>query len=577
MDKYRTGVTVMLAVLTLPLAASAQWNSDSLLNLEICDLSGEQILPIIMNTSDGGCFISWFDSRSGSYCVYLQRLNSEGEFQFADDGLLISDHAQQGWLVDYDMTVDQDDNAIIVFSDIRNGGASSLDVFAYKIGSDGSFLWGADGICLSDTTASAFEPDPKVTVTTDGNTLVTWMKSDTGNTLAFQKLSDSGELLWGDYGITVSGADLSRPDVIPAENGCVIVVWKSSTGSYPYQTNLYTQKFDPDGNALWGSSGVLIYDLEAIALWEVPLIFSDENGGAFYTWYDSPSIDEFDVWVQHVNADGNLVFPMNGVQASTNSSDRLHLSPSLSYLPESNELFVFWMEKNGSQTAWGLYGQKISPSGNRLWTDSGMSFVELCDTQISHISSMPADTSIYISYLYGSYSTVAVKAFRINAEGTMFWTPTIVSSETLGHKGSLAMAVNTEYRAFLAWKDERNDSGGIYAQNVNPDGSLGNSSSIDDYTSDSVSSYMLNQNTPNPFSTSTYISYSLSVAGVVELSVYDISGRQVRTLINDNQTAGLKSVVWNGNSSSGNRLSPGLYFIRLRAGNIMQSKCMILL
>lgn len=144
---------------------SAQWNNDPLQNLAVADTSGEQVLPKIQPTSDGGCYISWFDSRSGNYDVYLQRLNARGEIQWAPKGLLVSNHPQQSWLVDYDLAVDPDDNALLVFADIRNGGSSDLDVFAYKIAPDGSFLWGPDGIGLSDVSSSDFEAAPKVAAT----------------------------------------------------------------------------------------------------------------------------------------------------------------------------------------------------------------------------------------------------------------------------------------------------------------------------------------------------------------------------------------------------------------------------
>jgi len=77
----------------LPSLLLGQWSPDSTLNLTICDLSGEQVLPKIVPTSDGGCFISWFDTRSGSYCVYLQRLDYQGNPQLGDDGVLLSGKA----------------------------------------------------------------------------------------------------------------------------------------------------------------------------------------------------------------------------------------------------------------------------------------------------------------------------------------------------------------------------------------------------------------------------------------------------------------------------------------------------
>lgn len=130
---------IAFALLIIPSALLSQWSSDSSVNLKISDQSGEQSLPKIALTSDGGCFIAWFDSRSGSYAVYLQRLNAQGVKQFALDGLLISSNPQSSSLVDWDMIADDSNNAVIVFTDTRNG--SSINPFAYRVSSQGNFLW----------------------------------------------------------------------------------------------------------------------------------------------------------------------------------------------------------------------------------------------------------------------------------------------------------------------------------------------------------------------------------------------------------------------------------------------------
>jgi hypothetical protein len=476
---YSLIIICLLAVFSMPTGVVAQWSADPMQNLGIAVADGDQALPKIEATSDGGCYISWFDNRSGSYCVYMQRLNALGEAQWAPNGMLISDHPQMSWLVDYDMTVDQNDNAVVVFSDMRNGTSNDIDVFAYKIGPDGSFLWGPDGICLSENINSDFEPAAKVTATSVGNFVFSWQRSAATDILGFQKLSSDGQKMWGETGFTISGAqdhNLSAPDLAPAEGDLAIVIWKDSTGPFwAPTTELYTQKFDAFGNPIWTPSGVLIYNLGSISAWTYPEILSDQNGGAFYTWYDSPSLAEFNVWVQHVDAAGNLVLPLNGIQASTYSTDRLHMNPSLSYVPASDDLFVFWVETNGGQTQYGVYGQKFSPIGDRLWTDSGMEFMGLGNDQISFVGSGTAENSLYVCYFQSpSTLSTAVKAFRINLDGNMFWNPCLLSSETLGNKDDLLMVVNTENRAFCTWDDARNDIGDIFAQNVNPDGSLGN-------------------------------------------------------------------------------------------------------
>lgn len=82
----------------------------------------------------------------------------------------------------------------------------------------------------------------------------------------------------------------------------------------------------------------------------------------------------------------------------------------------------------------------------------------------------------------------------------------------------------------------------------------------------------LSQNYPNPFNPATIISYSLSAPGQVSLKVYDVLGREVSTLVNENQNTG-KHIV----NFDGSRLATGIYFYILRTNNFVLSKKMSLL
>jgi hypothetical protein len=91
-----------------------------------------------------------------------------------------------------------------------------------------------------------------------------------------------------------------------------------------------------------------------------------------------------------------------------------------------------------------------------------------------------------------------------------------------------------------------------------------------------ISSYQLYQNYPNPFNPATTINYQIPKTGFVTLKVYDILGKEIATLVNEQKTQGRYSVKFDASSAAGG-LASGVYFYQLRAGDFIQTKKMILL
>lgn len=89
--------------------------------------------------------------------------------------------------------------------------------------------------------------------------------------------------------------------------------------------------------------------------------------------------------------------------------------------------------------------------------------------------------------------------------------------------------------------------------------------------------FTLSQNYPNPFNPETEISFSLSRATHVRLMIHDVLGRTVRTLINENLSAGQKSVKWDGRNDKSEPVSSGVYLYRLQTATGSQTRKMILL
>ena len=89
--------------------------------------------------------------------------------------------------------------------------------------------------------------------------------------------------------------------------------------------------------------------------------------------------------------------------------------------------------------------------------------------------------------------------------------------------------------------------------------------------------YILKDNYPNPFNPTTTLHYDLPEDALVNITIYDMMGRQVSTLVGSHQSAGYKSVRWNATNDNGSPVSAGLYLYTIDAGQFRQTKIMVLL
>ena len=89
--------------------------------------------------------------------------------------------------------------------------------------------------------------------------------------------------------------------------------------------------------------------------------------------------------------------------------------------------------------------------------------------------------------------------------------------------------------------------------------------------------FALHQNYPNPFNPITSLRYDLPQDGLVNVTVYDMIGRIVKTLVNGSQTAGYKSIQWNATNDRNETVSAGVYLYSIEAGDFRQTKKMVIL
>jgi hypothetical protein len=552
---------LFLTVLCFAQPLRGQWSGDPNTNLTVCDTSGNQELPKIAATSDGGCYISWFDTRSGAYRVYMQRLNAQGVKQWGENGLLVSANPQSSSLVDWDLAVDDSNNAVVVFTDTR--ASSTINPYAYRISPQGDFRWGPNGVALSNAT-SVFQADPKVAVTSDNGFVFVWQYGSSPNQAAMQRLNAAGEKQWGTDPILISGGASEhrwRPSLVASDNGSVILLYAGFTGTTlnPQNYKLFSQKVSSAGTTIWADT---VYSQGRVSGFVVPKIFPDANNGAFYVWHDERGGANSTSYVQHFTSSGTRVFPVDGTASST-LAGRLHNDASVAYTPATGETYMFWYETNSStQNVYGVYGQKFSANGTRQWSDSGKVFRPFGGGQPSFIRCFGRDSSVVVFYLDATTTlTRFVKGFRSDRNGNILWGGGIITvCSVASDKGRLAGAFTANGNSLLAWSDKRLDDNGVYAQELNFEGQLGIITRIGQMDGAVPEGCSLEQNYPNPFNPSTTITFATPAGSqyAVSLRVYDLLGREVATLVNEQLAPGTYTAQWVATG-----FASGVYFYRL--------------
>jgi len=448
-----------LLILTLP--ASAQWSSDPAVNFSVGDGTGDQVQSKIAPTSDGGCYLSWFDSIGNGFDVRLQRLDAAGNELWAHNGVLVADRGFSS-TQDYGLDVDSAGNALLAFRDNTSG----EQIHVAKVSPAGALLWGLNGIALTST--SDFVGSPRVAGTSDGHAVVAWTQnSDT----RLQRLDAAGALQWG-AGVIVTppAGNYWASDLHDSGTDVILAMVHQTGAQFWTPKHLKAQKFDSAGATLWGATPVAVFDADSLQVGNFPSFVTDGAGGAVFGWYGTGPLQ---CYAQHLLANGAEAFPHNGSAGSTNAA-QIRTGPSVSYDASTASTYLFWQEANSGQSQYGLGGQRFDGIGARQWGSSGATLLPLSSTFISGVSSATSGGGAFVFWNESpAFGQDVLKGAHLDGAGATDIGPFDVASTT-SNKLRLSARTSSTGQILLTWGDERIDSGDILAQNVNPDGSLGN-------------------------------------------------------------------------------------------------------
>ncbi|MCL4222117.1 MAG: hypothetical protein KJZ65_12200 [Phycisphaerales bacterium] len=476
--KRRNAVRVgaLASVAGLAGLAFAQWTSDASVNTPVVTSAGSQDVSKLAVSSDGSSWHGWFDFQPGGIQVRVERLDADGNQTFGSGGLLVSAHPQNTSTVDWDLRVDANGNCMLAFTDIRAGG--DLDVYAYLIAPNGTMLWGANGVAISNN--AEFEADPRIIQLTTGDYVVVWPRFDVSPGLYMQRLNAAGVPQLAAGGVAIYSAGSEEPafvEVEPTSGGQFVASWVRNTATFLSPRHVHAQKFDANGAPLWGATPVIVNNATVVPIAHRPRLIVDAAGGAAVAWHDTRDGD-FDCYVQRISPAGAVMFTPNGVFAS-NEAARQQLDPAIAFDP-SGDIMMFFRNTDGVQNIQGLNVQRFDgTTGARMLTNSGVVLLPYNNQwngpprAVSMAGGAAAISDLQPNSSVGNFNGI-LKLMRVDSSGGYIDEDGAISVSTANsQKGRIALAAAPGGALISSWADTRSGDNDVYAQRVNADGTLG--------------------------------------------------------------------------------------------------------
>ena len=451
-------------LLVLALAASftlqAQWVDDPVNNTFIVNSSDDA--GEIYTATDpvtGDTYLQFNQMRSNGWVPTLQRLNFEGVPQWGDDGITITGQTFSTWSQGVAMAATNDNGVVSCFSN-EDG-----HCVAVRINADGTFPWSEQGITLFEGQGGS---RTELLAGDDGGV---WALGTDINYTYLQYISSDGTL---GPAITIGDGnmDYTFALMVPGLYNGVLVAFEKENWAYTYyyEKELWVVGFSAEGIQIAPETQLMTsYTMGgSYCHYVVP---DGQNGGYAYMWHAGIG-EAFNTYVFHFDEYGNsTINDLNGTPVHTTDPSNYYLSAYGSVDPVSHDLIIAYEQTDAStQSQSRIYMNRITSIGEKVWGE-GILVADYVGDSYSDIlvDAFEDGSGFSIIYNKGGYqSTVEAKGYDM--DGNLLWTKTMSSSAYARYMCDNSTGFHMGQN-IVAWANSSN--GGVYAQNIGPDGTMG--------------------------------------------------------------------------------------------------------
>ena len=350
-------------------AGHVLWTTDG---ITICAMSGDQTNPRLCPDGAGGVVITWEDNRGADMDIYVQRIDSSGNVLWSVDGNAVCTEVdnQDGPMIIWDGS----GGAIITWVDHRS---TSPDIYVQRIDANGDLSWTpADGVPIC--TLSTEQVGGHLTTDGAGGAIITWRDARVSVRHPYaQRINASGVIQWTPNGIKVCnalGGQYSN-QIISDDSGGAIITWQDRRSFDVGAYDIYAQRIDGLGNALWTTDGEAL--VTGAGNQDHPQITSDGSGGAIISWWDDANSSDYDLYVRRITAAGTPMWTPGGVPICTETGDQ-HYQQII--VDGAGGVIITWQDWRGGLDS-DIYAQWIDASGVPQWTTNGIAICTEANNQ----------------------------------------------------------------------------------------------------------------------------------------------------------------------------------------------------
>lgn len=433
------------------------------------------------------------------------------------------------------------------------------DPYVQKIDSNGNKLWGENGIRLRADSTGKEISGIDFCYDGDGGLFAFWnFKYETTfppyfyDSLFIQHISKDGERLWGENGIFVDDSIFSSLDlwIVEDDNNGIYIQYRKRNTEY------FIKKFDSSGSLNWTLSVPLNYSR----------VIKDGYGGIIISGVKD-TIGPEQLIINRISPEGEKIWA-DGIIVDDSVNNNLRY-PAVIFLNLDKSTSVFW------DTQWfpndDLFLQRYTLYGAQIWNEH---------LKVSEFNSPKGTAGIVQSdnnsniIVWGEIrDSSAMYAQKVDELGNKSWDNNDIMIMSHSPYDESKVITDGNYGAIIVWRIDP-PWGGVYAQQISKYGNLGEviTTVIAEDKNINPGSFYLSQNYPNPFNPSTSIVYRIGSREYITLKVYDMLGREVAILVNEEKQEGKYEVEFNGRN-----LASGIYYYRLTAGSFSETKKLVLL